>query len=724
MPSEPPEKNSDRQRPWSPPIRRVSGTPAPPPVSAEPEPFELRGPAAPPREAEVHPVRARLLERARRGGVEAPERSTESPRAARVEAPEPALLSHHLDDDSSARLVTRPKKAEGGPRDSAPSPEPRQSAPPPEVAPEPEFETQFEGNDTRTEPPPEVTQELERFTRDGLRPRVISQSIPLSPNAQALLLTLLGISIAFSAALFVDRLYTKVELPPDGEEVTAPQAKAKEPEAPAPVREKIQGPPRITDMVEPGQRIVSGKFGREPFLKAIEQAGLPRNEAYRAFAALKDLKNLDRCGPNDTFKALLQGREKRLMAFEYIVSPEEIYQAKTDPSGRLVGQKLDLKVMRNQVRRALVITGPFEESAKKSGFDRGLGPVLEKALSGHLALSELKRGDRLRVIVQEVTVLGEFSRYAGIEAVELARAGGKNERFYYYSHPVEGGYFDASGRAPWEGGFRKPVPGAPVTSKFNPKRVNPVLKKVMPHTGTDFGAPIGTPILATKAGKITFSGWGGPNGNFVRIAHDGGYESGYSHLSRFVDGLKVGDTVERLQVIGYVGSTGRSTGPHLHFHIKKNGEYIDPESLNLDGKRVLPVSHREAFAAVRAKYDPILDAIPLPEALPEATAPAEPLFASAGNEEEMEGGPDPDEPEPARAEPAPKAPSPVFQSPQPQVAVAAAPNAAPAPNSAPAEAAKAAAPAPGSTQTRRAIFLTDAELQRAQPLTGDGEVDE
>lgn len=723
MPSEPPEKNSERQRPWSPPIRRVSGTPAPPPVSADPEPFELRGPAAPPRETDVHPVRARLLERARRGSAdtEAASESSEAPSASPREISSPPLVSHHLDDESSARLVSRPKKAESKPHESAPSPEAlAESVRVPEVAPEPDFEARFEESEARTEPPPEVTQELERFTRDGLRPRAISPTMPLSPNAQALLLTLLGISIAFSAALFVDRLYTKHELPPDGEEVAAPQAKTPAPETKAPVREKIQGPPRVTDMVEPGQRIVSGKFGREPFLKAIEQAGLPRSEAYRAFAALKDLKNLDRCGPSDTFKALLQGREKRLMAFEYIVSPEEVYQAKTDASGRLTGQKLDLKVIRNQVRRALVVTGPFEESAKKSGFDRGLGPVLEKALSGHLALSELRRGDRLRVIVQEVTVLGEFSRYAGVEAVEIARAGGKNERFYYYSHPIEGGYFDASGRAPWEGGFRKPVPGAPITSKFNPKRVNPVLKKVMPHTGTDFGAPTGTPILATKAGKVTFSGWGGPNGNFVRIVHEGGYESGYSHLSRFVDGLKVGDTVERLQVIGYVGSTGRSTGPHLHFHIKKNGEYIDPESLNLDGKRVLPVSHREALAAVREKYDPILEAIPWPEALPEESAAAEPLFASAGHGDEMaleEGYSEPPGPEPSRAEPAPKASPAALASPKQEVALA------PAPKAPPAEAPQAAA-APAGAPARRAIFLTDAELQRAQPLTADGEVEE
>lgn len=720
MPSEPPDNSSDRPRPWSPPIRRVSGAPSvsplPPAASSEEEPFELRGPGAPARSpgaGDMHPVRARLLERAQASAAAS---NTPSPPATETapsrlpSAKSLSLVSHHLGDDSSATLLG--ERAEGSEGMSRPSPNESALGPAAPGAPSPEEAP----DEARTAPPPEVTLELERIARDPARGPKTPPPSPFSARAQALLLTLLGVSIAFTAAIFVDRLYSKSDAPPDGAELAVPAVQEPPKDLPGPVRKKVEGPSRLAQLVDPSQRLIQGKFGREPFLRAIEKAGVPRAEAYRAFAALRHVRNLDRCGPNDTFQALLRRSDKRLTAFEYIVSPEEVYQAKTDPAGRLTATKLDLKVERNQVRRSLVIQGSFEDSARRNGFDTGLGGVVEKALSGHLALSELKRGDKIRVVVQEVTVLGEFARYAGVEAIELLRSGGHSERFYYYAHPLEGGYFDASGRAPWEGGFRKPVPGAPITSKFNLKRLNPVLKKVMPHTGTDFGAPTGTPILATKSGKITFSGWGGANGNFVRIVHDGGYESGYSHLSRFVDGLKVGDTVERLQPIGYIGSTGRSTGPHLHFHIKKNGEYVDPESLNLDGKRILPQSHRDAFAEVRAKYDPILEAIAWPAPLaPEAELVAETMPPLGTDEEEGD---------PSSAEP-PAPPTVAALEPAPERARTPAPAPAQAPVPAQARPAQPGVPAvPAVGAARRAIFLTDSELQRAQPRTSDGEVEE
>lgn len=522
-----------------------------------------------------------------------------------------------------------------------------------------------------------------------------------------------------SASLFVDKLYEATpEPPPTAPDVIAEAIPAPE-VPPEPIRQKVPGPWRIGD-AESG-RVLRGKIGKEPFLRAIQNAGLPKSEAYRAYTALKGLKDLDRCGASDTFLALL-GADKRLTAFEYIVNPEEIYQAKADDTGLLRGSRLDLKVERNQIRRAVVIEGPFEESARRGGFDPGLGRVVEKALSGHKGLSELKRGDRMRVIVQEVTVLGEFSRYAGVEALELTNSNGKVERFYYYSHPIEGGYFDASGRAPWEGGFRKPIPGAPVTSKFNMQRVHPILKKPMPHTGTDFGAPAGTPIGATKPGKVSFIGWGGPSGNLVKVLHDGGYESGYAHLIRAAEGLKVGDSVDRLQTVGYCGSTGRSTGPHLHFTIKKNGEFIDPESLNLDGKRILPTAHREAFEDVRRKYDPILDAIPLPPSLPEIGGPP-PAVETGGDDPALL-----EESSVESADARPPAPSSMASAkaaPPPSPAGAPPAPSAPPSNSPPAKAASPSAPGPQAAPVApQAIFLTDSELLKMQKAVDPGEVPE
>ncbi|MBI3206776.1 MAG: M23 family metallopeptidase [Myxococcales bacterium] len=315
-----------------------------------------------------------------------------------------------------------------------------------------------------------------------------------------------------------------------------------------------------------------------------------------------------------------------------------------------------------------------------------MSAVLAKALDGHMGLDQLDRGDVVRVVAQEVTVLGEFSRYAGLEALEIRKGDGKEKPFRLYFHrgQSERGYYDDKGRSPYEGGWRKPVKDAPITSHFNPKRMHPVLKKVMPHTGTDFGAPSGAPVGASSYGTVSFIGPAGPSGNLVKVEHPGGIETGYAHLSRFAEGLKVGDKVKRLQLVGYVGSTGRSTGPHLHFTAKKNGEFFDAETLNLDGMRVIGKDERDAFAKGRQQYDELLDAIALPQPLAE-TPKAAPSAESAKQDDDFAtGGPEP------------------------------------TPAASPAPAADKAAPPKGGNP----VYLTDKDLLKSQGASDDGEVAE
>ena len=118
-----------------------------------------------------------------------------------------------------------------------------------------------------------------------------------------------------------------------------------------------------------------------------------------------------------------------------------------------------------------------------------------------------------------------------------------------------------------------------VTSGFNPRRFHPVLKKRRPHNGTDFGAPTGTPIRATGAGKVVAAGRNGGHGNFVKINHSGPYASSYSHMHRIK--VKKGQRVKQGQIIGTVGTTGMSTGPHLHYQFWKNGRFVDPMKIDL-----------------------------------------------------------------------------------------------------------------------------------------------
>jgi murein DD-endopeptidase MepM/ murein hydrolase activator NlpD len=339
---------------------------------------------------------------------------------------------------------------------------------------------------------------------------------------------------------------------------------------------------------------------------ALQRIGLSHREAYRALAALRPVKDPNKCQPRDVLSALLD-TTGQLVALEYTVSDEEVYQARLAPDGSFLAQKIDLDVRREHTRAVLVLDAGFEAASARAGFEPGLAEVVNRALSGYITTNEMKSGDVLSLLVEKVLVLGKFERYAGIEALEYRNGHADPLRIYRRESGKTQTYVDAKGRVFGRSHWSRPVAGFRISSRFNLKRFHPILKRIKPHNGTDFAAPIGTPILAASSGRVTFVGSAGPNGNMVRVSHGAGYETGYSHLSRFVKGLRPGARVEQRQVIGYVGSTGRSTGPHLHFSAKRNGRFIDPESLNLDGLLRTPSVDRQSLAMLHERYDRVLD---------------------------------------------------------------------------------------------------------------------
>jgi len=537
-------------------------------------------------------------------------------------------------------------------------------------------------------------------------PGVSSQ---LSPTLIALFGTLIGVATVLTLiALLInlDRQRNAPLVKPVGTVPSASVAPATAEAAPVPKRErqKLPGPWRIADSKDdPKLRLVEGKVSTDPFIKALGGAGVPEKEAYRVITAMKGVRDFDKCNKSDRFSALIERGSSRLKAFEYAVGPEEIYQAREGDDGLLKGSKLDLKVERNQVKGSLVYDGKsFDTSAERAGFDAGLAHVVGLSLQGHLGMDELERGDRLRLIGQEVTVLGEFARYTGIEAIEVQPANPKREaiRVYYFDDPSLRGYYDGTGKSPYEGGWRKPIPGAAITSAFNPRRMHPILHKIMPHLGTDIGAPMGTPVGASAPGTVSYIGPGGPAGNLIKVMHENGIETGYAHLSRYALGIKVGDKLKRLQTVGYVGSTGRSTGPHLHFSAQRDGKFFDAETLNLDGMRVLNKDQREQFMAVVAKYNPLLDAITLPPPLPGAATAA----AAAS------------EAPPASSQSAPPAGSGEDPS--------AAEGAGELDEVGKAAPAAGARPTPAANAPGNSVYLSDKELLKMQSATDEGEVSE
>ena len=410
--------------------------------------------------------------------------------------------------------------------------------------------------------------ELDLSTRPGTRPpsapRLGRGRRQLSPTMLAVFGTLLGLAtIASLVALMLaidprqrPLAVTATSSAPEPIPPSALSAPAR-PEIKKRVRHKLPGPWRIADAKgDPNLRVVEGKIGLLPFLRAVQEAGIKTEQAYRLVTALKEHRNLDKCAKTDRFLGLVERSTQRVKAFEYSTNEEDVYQVREGSDGLLVGRKLDLKIARAQVQGAFVYDGSsFDASAERGGFDPGLSKVMSKALDGHSGLDELARGDRVRVIAQEVTVLGDFVRYAGVEAVEIVPADSSQKplRLYYFQGPESRGYFDDKGKQPYEGGWRKPIKDAQMTSPFNPKRLHPILKKVMPHNGMDFGAGVGTPVGASSFGTVSYIGYAGASGNLVKVEHPGGVETGYAHLSRFAEGLKLGDKVKRLQLVGYVG---------------------------------------------------------------------------------------------------------------------------------------------------------------------------
>lgn len=201
---------------------------------------------------------------------------------------------------------------------------------------------------------------------------------------------------------------------------------------------------------------------------------------------------------------------------------------------------------------------------------------------------EIQPGDTYRLVYEREARPDGTARTVRILASELTNQG-KLFPAFWYEGGDERGYFDEQGRSLRDGFLRYPV-SYRITSSFSLRRYHPVLGIYRAHTGTDFGAPTGTPVKATATGTVVFAGVNGGYGNVVDIRHAGGYMTRYAHLSRFAAGVRVGTKVSQEQVIGYVGATGLATGPHLHYELRHNGRPLDartaelPKGVPLEGR--------------------------------------------------------------------------------------------------------------------------------------------
>lgn len=250
-----------------------------------------------------------------------------------------------------------------------------------------------------------------------------------------------------------------------------------------------------------------------------------------------------------------------------------------------------------------------EGSLWASAIDAGLRPQdivrLSEVFQWEVDFNtELRAGARFTLVGEELHHEGEFAKLGELNAVRLENDGETYTAFFYESD-ASTGWFHADGTASKRPFLRSPLEFSRVTSSFNLKRYHPVLKKGRPHYGTDFGATTGTPVRATGDGLVVTASTNGGHGKYVKLDHAGPYTTSYSHLSKIA--VKKGTRVEQGQVIGYVGSTGLSTGPHLHYEFRVDNKPVDAMKARLPSVEPLPDGERARFDIIVDHWAPYLD---------------------------------------------------------------------------------------------------------------------
>ena len=216
---------------------------------------------------------------------------------------------------------------------------------------------------------------------------------------------------------------------------------------------------------------------------------------------------------------------------------------------------------------------PYKD-IKNATNDEILANAFNKSFNGSVNFKTLQKGDRLAIVYERKKRLGKYIGEPNIKVAMIETRGKPN-----YIYKFNDAFYDPNGRELENFLLIKPVPNARISSRFNPKRFHPILKRYRAHLGVDYAAPRGTKIYAAGDGVVNFVGNKGGYGKTITIQHSNGYMTLYAHVNGYAKGIKKGKKVKKGQLIAYVGSTGLSTGPHLHFGLYKNGNAINPESV-------------------------------------------------------------------------------------------------------------------------------------------------
>ncbi|QNR26020.1 peptidoglycan DD-metalloendopeptidase family protein [Croceimicrobium hydrocarbonivorans] len=263
------------------------------------------------------------------------------------------------------------------------------------------------------------------------------------------------------------------------------------------------------------------------------------------------------------------------------------------------------------------ISGVIESSLYESLLDQGGSPALAVELSKVYAWTidffRIQPGDYFKLIYEENYIQDSIKVGTGrILAADFHHSGRSFYSFFYDNDTTYRDYFDEEGRSLRKAFLKAPLDFFRISSRFNPRRFHPVLKRVKPHLGTDYAAPHGTPIMSTADGEVIAAAYTRGNGNYVKVRHNSTYTTQYLHMSKFAKGIRKGSRVRQGDVIGYVGSTGLATGPHVCYRFWVNGKQVDPLSQDLPEAEPITDEYMPSFQDFMMPLKKRIDALKLP----------------------------------------------------------------------------------------------------------------
>ena len=335
----------------------------------------------------------------------------------------------------------------------------------------------------------------------------------------------------------------------------------------------------------------------DSLLSVLRRVGVEAPSAHGLIEKVRPLVNLRKLRPGNNLRVTLDGEDKTVRAMEFVVD-DNLIRVKATGEGWLA-ERQEVPF----VKESRVIRGRIKSSLYESGIDAGLSPLqildLAKIFESDIDFfSDLHPGNDFKVIIEDRRYL-DGRRVAGrILAAELEVEKQIIDAFYYEKNG-SGNYYNRNGESLRPAFLRAPVSYARISSPFTANRLNPFSRTVRPHQAIDYAAPFGTPVVAIGRGRVEFAGWRSGYGNVVDIRHSENYLSRYAHFSRFAPNLRIGQSVETADVIGYVGQTGHATGPHLHFEFLQGEAKINFLDFHIAKTQELAGADLQSFFASR-----------------------------------------------------------------------------------------------------------------------------